>query len=225
MNDNDSIKRQRLRAALTRRPALALDEARARLPELVMAQMSGEDVESTFAYVLAALDRYPELAEEYALLAEAMEIELGHDPLPVPASIPEFLVEEPQNTLEAMLRRFGRQARGILVQLSPQRLPEPMHGMLSETPAAYLPAIEYISECLSDLDETVQVTAVMQQAADAWELIVSLIPGSASTWSVSAILGNDVLPVVAQEQFVTRFGPFDQIPEQTITLLCVRETT
>src|SRR4051794_469080 len=112
MNDNDRIKAQRLRAALTRMSTLSLDEARSRLPELVMAQMAGEDVESSFAYVLAALDRYPELVEEYALLAETMEADLGHGALPVPASIPDFFVEEPPSTVDVMARRLGQQARG-----------------------------------------------------------------------------------------------------------------
>jgi hypothetical protein len=226
MNDNDRIKARRLRAALTGRSTLSLEEARSHLPELVMAQLAGEDVEQRYADVLVALDQFPELAEEYALLIEAMEGDLtGEAPLPAPPPIPRFFAEEHRSASGTPLRRLGEQARSLLVQLVPKPRPQPIVGVARETPAVYMPTVEYINEWLAELPEPINLTAVLQPTATAWELIVSLIPDSAGIWRVTATLGEQELPVVSRDRFVTRFGPLEQVPQQPITLLCVPETT
>jgi hypothetical protein len=224
MDDNERIKARRLGAALTKKSILSLDEARSRLPELVMAELAGEDIERRYADVLAAIDQYPGLTEEYSLLVETMESDLGESvALPVPAAIPQFFAKGPPMTPGILVRRLGEQIRGLLVQLSPKPLSEPMRGVLSESAATYIPSIEYISEWLNDTGEPIQVTAVLQQIATAWELVVSLIPGSAAIWHVSATIGEVELPLVSREQFVTRFGPLATIPDQPIILLLMPE--
>lgn len=220
MDDNQRIKARRLGVALTKKSTLSLDEARSRLPELVMAELAGEDVERRYADVLAAIDQYPELTEEYALLVEAMESDLDESAaLPAPAASPQFFATEQRRTPGILVRRLGEQIRGLLVHLSPKPLIEPMRGVLSESSATYMPSIEYISEWLNDAGEPIQITAVLQQVSTTWELVVSLIPGSAATWHVSASLGEDELPLVSRERFVTRFGPLATIPERPIILL------
>lgn len=220
MDNDERMKARRLGAALRKTSALSPDEARLRLPELVMAELAGEDVERSYADVLVAIDQSPELAEEYAMLVEAMEADLaGQGPVPFPASMPQFFGEARARTPGVTLRRIGEQLQGWLVQLQPWLLPEPVHGMVRETSATYMSSVEYSSDLLSDDDEPVELTALVQRSGTAWTLIVSLDPASETTWRVSASLGESDLPVLSQEHAVTRFGPLDDLPQQPITLL------
>lgn len=231
MRNRNLQKAQQLRATVTKLSPLAFSEAEAQLPELVMAELAGEDVDSIFADVFNAFSHYPELAEQYELLLEEMRSDLADlTPVSAHANLPEFVPSKQQSTPSIILRHLGEQMRGFLVQLMPRPLPEPIAGRLSSE------ALEYISEAIPDRpvahnpkpgERPRPVELVVElQAIDAssWELVVVMIPSSSAAWQVTATLDDTELPVITQDRYETRFGPLSTVPTQPITLVC-RPTT
>ena len=240
MNDDPQTQGRRLFQALRRSSRLSLEEARARLPELVMAETAGEDVDTSFADVLAAIDYYPALAEEYASLADELYAELADAeetelaPSLRESSNPYDIPREPPQGADAMtpvtidshswsgggivLRRWGDRSQNLLLQLAPQPAPEALPSYMSGD------VILYISQWLTDLPNPVQISATLQRTGVGdWELLVELIPGSATTWRVSAMLGQVALPVLERTALHTRFGPVADVPVEPLTLACIAE--
>ncbi|MBV9790354.1 MAG: hypothetical protein JOZ51_19340 [Chloroflexi bacterium] len=218
MNNRDLEKAQRLQAEVRKPAPLSFKEAQDRLPELVMAELAGEDVDTAFADVFLTFNHYPELADQYELLLEEMRSDLA-DPTPVAplATSSQILPGKQQATPGIILRRLGEQLRGFLVQLMPKPLPEPLTGHLSDE------SLEYISEWVPD--QLVQLTVELQPLdADSWELVVMLLPASDTAWHVVATLDGVELPVIAQDEYETRFGPLDAVPTERITLVCRPDT-
>lgn len=232
MNNRDSLKARRLQAEVSKPSPLSFDEAQARLPELVMAELAGEEVDTLYADVFTAFNHYPALVDQYELLLEEMRSDLA-DPTPVTplAKTPHFTPVTQQSTSGIVLRHLGEQLRGFLIQLMPRPLPEPSFGHLSDDVLAYMS--ESVPDRPSSGDQSkpsmrprpVQVIAELETiASNSWELVVVVIPSSATTWQATAILGDAELPIIAHDQYETRFGPLSAVPAEPITLIC-RPTT
>lgn len=216
MNNGDLEKVQRLRDALTKTSQLSFEEAQSRLPELVMAKLAGEDIDSMFSDVLAALDQYPELAEEYAALIQEVELDLAdQSPIPRPSTTPQFFPRQKRRTPGLVLRQWGDQARQLLLQLLPRQPLEAQTGLLSGE------AIEYINEYLPDLPEPIQLSVELQAIEqDVYEVVISIVPVSTARWHVTATLAGNDLPILDRSEYVTRFGPLSNLPTAPITVVC-----
>jgi hypothetical protein len=87
----DDQQSERLRQKLAAPAALTFEQAQAQIEALVAAELAGQDVDTTFAAVLQALDRYPALAERYyALMEEQTAFAAAEEPLAAPATTPTF---------------------------------------------------------------------------------------------------------------------------------------
>ena len=220
MKKRDSEQAQRLRAEVMQPSPLSFDEAQERLPEHVMAELAGEDVDTIFRDVFLAFNHYPELADQYELLLEEMRSDLA-DPTPVPgpATAAQSAPGQRKTAPGVVLRQLGEHIRGFLIQLMPKPLPESVTGLMSDEP------LEYISEWVADRQESVQLTVDLQPLDErAWSLVVLLIPDSETTWQVTATLGQADLPIITRGPYETRFGPLDAVPTQPITLICRPQT-
>ncbi len=95
------------------------DECRALLPELVEAEMAGEDVAALYPTVLDHLDTCADCDAEYAVLLDlALTEERGE--LPQPATYPDLKLPQP-----VLVRRFVRRlAQAVLDTLAPQHAQE-----------------------------------------------------------------------------------------------------
>lgn len=218
MNNHDLEKGRRLQAELRKPAPSSFKEAQDRLPELVMAELAGEDVDTAFADVFLAFNHYPELADQYELLLGELHDDLAN-PMPVPDRTAAFpgLPSKQQSMPGLILHRLGEQMRGFLVQLMPKPLPKSLAGHLSDE------SLEYISEWIPD--QLVQLMVELQPLdADSWELVVMLLPASDTAWHVVATLDGVELPVLAQDEYETRFGPLDAVPTERITLVCRPDT-
>lgn len=219
MSTRDPQQARRLQAEVRKSSPLSFDEAQARLPELVMAELAGEDVDTRFADVFVTFSYYPLLADQYELLLAEMRSDLA-DPTPVPEPTPSnsFVPRQPELAPGMVLRRLGEQVRGFLVQLMPRPLPQPLSNHLEDEPLAY------ISRQVTDRDESIQLTVELQPlGARTWALVVLMISDGLTNWQVTATMGGNDLPILSRDPYETRFGPLDTVPTEPMILICQPE--
>lgn len=214
---NDQQKSQRLKRNLAASAGLSFEQAQAQIPALVAAELAGDDVDTSFAAVLQAFDRYPALAEQYyQLMEEQTAFMASADPPATPVNIPQFFADPGRETANVGVWAWGKGLRQLLVRLSPKPTPVPQ-----PFPTMDQTTIEYISEWLEHDAQSIQLTSVLSQRPDGrWVLVVSLFSGGTGMWQIDAAIKDRAIPVLERDEFETRFGPLDSIPEDQIMLIC-----
>ena len=219
MNMNQNI--QKLKEALKAISPLSFAEAQAQIPNLVIAELSGDDIEQEYAAVLQALDQYPELAEEYYLqMEEHSDFLKDSAPLPMPSTIPTFFPKPVQRINHHTSLSWGQLLQNFLISLNPPLLAK----SLDDPPQAPdddpdLNSIEYMNDVVSRDTYTVTIQATLQRInSKEWQLTVVISSVPTIDWKVSATLKNQALPILEHQAPITRFGPLPSIPDDTLSL-------
>jgi hypothetical protein len=219
--DNHSSEAKKIRQAAARRPMLDLHAAERQLPDLVTAELGGEDVTLRFAEVLDAIAFYPELAEQYAALVGDMEWLLhesaGH---PAPDVAPFITPTPSRQSATSRLHQLGSAGRGFLLQMTPPHPPTRQAAHLGHQDRQVI----LFNSWLEELPDMPQLSARLEGLADGWQLIVTLVPGAAERWIVHARVGTDALPIQVVDGKTTYFMPQPHYPTAPIQLTCTMQS-
>lgn len=227
MNADQKI--HKLKQTLKASSSLSFQAAQAQIPQLVIAELAGVDIEQEYALVLQALDQYPELAEEYALQMEEQLAFLAEtDPLPKPSNIPTFFPKPVEQIKRHTALPWGQLLQNFLIQLSPPLLAKSLDADPAQTSAddPAVDSIEYLDYQATHEAYQVNIQATLQRIPpDAWQLTVSVVSVPSTAWTVGATLNEQRLTVLEHQPPITTFGPLPTVPSDPIFLAIAPEQT
>lgn len=211
--NNQDLNMERLQAALNRRSTLTFEQAQAQIPALAMAELAGDDVDTTFAEVFAAFDQYPALAEEYFALMEMLTAELN-DPAPAaePARVPQFFAEPSKQAAWGWVQRWGAALQNLLITVLPQPAPQLGTRTLGNR-------LEYVSGTIPQtaIDMTLRLESRRDQQ---WELVVAVSADTNVTWDIGVSINDQPIPQMSKTALAIRFGPLTSVPTEPIIVTC-----